>query len=150
MIAFVTVRSNVMEKVVSSPDRAGLLRIVGRTGLPKVFGTMVSDSSSSQDSQGTSSSVGGGNNNNKAEVRDMWAAKFRTSYPGLCDPVRLTEAQVDKLSSMPCTIVETPSGEGRNNDVDAVQVPLVRYVLEGSPVGAMLVVQYYNVLNCTV
>ena len=125
-----------MEKVVSSKDRADLLRIVGQTGLPRVFGTMPSDSSSS--SQGSQASQGsqdaGGNNNNDAVVKDRWADKFRDTYPGLTRPVQLTSVQLDKLTNMECSIVETPCGEGRVDYVDPVQVPLVRYVLEGSPV----------------
>ena len=62
-------------------------------------------------------------------------AKFNTKYPDLAKPVKFTTSQLHYLQNKSYTLGENPVGDGRSRaqGIKAVDTPLLRIVVEGSP-----------------
>ena len=100
---------------------------IGRTGLPVVF--------AGDEMQQRQVQEAGEQNNNK----DRWAKRFEAKYPKLQHVVRLSQEQVSYLESLTYdSMDETPAGSGRADGVEAIQTPLSRLAVEGSPVRTVI------------
>ena len=106
------------------------------TGLPRVFaGGRLSPLlryGASQETEGT-------------EIDQSCSTKFRAKYPDLAVPVKFTTSQLHYLQNKAYSLSENPVGDGRSRaqGIKAVNTPLLRIVVEGSP-GEL------NLLHCSV
>lgn len=107
-----------------------MLAAIGTTGLPKEFAGDVVDK--------VETTVAAAMNNNVEEVVvDRWATRFKASYPGLQRVIKLSKEQREYLDSLSYDdLSETPTGDGRSTreDVVPIEVPNVRFAVEGPPV----------------
>ena len=113
------------------------------TGLPRVFaGGRLSPLLRYGASQETESNV----------IDQSCSDKFKRLYPDLAVPVRFTTSQLHYLQNKAYSLSENPVGDGRcrAQGIKAINTPLLRIVVEGSPGELINLLHIYVLYRITV